>query len=571
MDRSTGPDDLTIPAGRRNLLPSLELTTEAPSGRTPLRVGAGFLHAASSAQSLEVQTLLRQRLRNASLIVWGGTGAFNAARFFRLDFTAQEIWLVMAPAAIYLLLLAVIAAMLWGQRTYTLRQLRWFESVLFGLTVTHFLNETYAGLFAQPGWLVMYAQRHPAEMSILGRQPSVFWMALIIGYGTFVPNTGRRCAAVTSLMALAPLTLVGSVGLLEGQVPTRPLVLILVEMVIWLGIAVAIAIYGSHKITVLREEAMAARKLGQYQLKQQLGAGGMGEVYLAEHVLLKRPCAVKVIRPEQAGDPTTLQRFLREVQVTSTLTHPNTVQVFDYGQAEDGTVYYAMEYLTGLSLDDLVRAHGPLPPGRTIAVLRQLCGALAEAHGIGLIHRDIKPSNVILCSRGGVHDVAKLLDFGLVRMQSTDDLGLTRQGLIFGTPTYMSPEQAVGTNLDARSDIYSLGALAYFLLTGQPPFRRDSVVQVLAAHIDEPVVAPRSCRPDVPEDLEAVVLRCLAKDPGERFPDAACLEQALRACGSAGDWIESDAAAWWAALPARLEFNGSHVADPANAARMATA
>jgi serine/threonine-protein kinase len=459
----------------------------------------------------------------------------------------------MVPAALYLVLVAVIAAVLSGKRTYTMRQLRWFEGVLFGLTVMQFLNETYVGLFTEPFWLSMYAQRHPSEMSILGRQPSIFWMTLIIAYGTFVPNTGRRCAAVTTLMALAPLTLIGSVGMLQGQVPTRSLLLLLVEMVIWLGIGVAIAIYGSHKITVLREEAMAARKLGQYQLQRQLGAGGMGEVYLAEHVLLKRPCAVKVIRPEQAGDATTLQRFLREVQVTSTLTHPNTVQVFDYGQAEDGTVYYAMEYLTGLSLEDLVRVHGPLPPGRTIGVLRQLCGALAEAHGIGLIHRDIKPSNVILCSRGGVHDVAKLLDFGLVRTQAmaAHQVGLTQAGMVFGTPTYMSPEQAVGNDLDARSDIYSLGALAYFLLTGQPPFVRDSIVQVLAAHINEAITPPRTHRPTIPPDLEAVVLRCLAKNPDDRFADVASLEQALGACGAASDWMQSDAAVWWSVVPAQ--------------------
>ena len=355
------------------------------------------------------------------------------------------------------------------------------------------------------------------------------------------------------------LTVVGLAGFIQRAVPTQSLILFLVEMVIWLGTSVAIAIYGSHKITVLREEAMAARQLGQYQLKQRLGEGGMGEVYLAEHVLLKRPCAVKVIRPEQAGDPTMLQRFLREVQVTATLTHPNTVQVFDYGQASDGTVFYAMEYLTGLSLEQLVRLGGPLPAGRTISVLRQVCGALAEAHAIGLIHRDIKPSNVILCNRGGLHDVAKLLDFGLVRMQSTDALGagLTQAGLIFGTPTYMSPEQAAGRNLDARSDIYSLGALAYFLVTGRPPFVHDSVVQVLAAHINEPVAPLRSRGPAVPQDLEAVVLRCLAKNPEERFPNVASLEQALRDCSAAGDWIESAAAAWWITLSNGLESDSS--------------
>jgi serine/threonine-protein kinase len=403
---------------------------------------------------VEIQALLRHRLRILALIAFGGNAFFNAFRFLRLEFTPAVVWLTMVPAAVYLGVFLVLIAALWSARPYTLRQLRWLEGLIFGVTTVYDAWETYTTLFLVQRWLLEYAQRHQSEMSILARQPSTLWMAVIVAYGTFIPNTGRRCAVVTGSIALTPITVVAVAGLLS-EVPTRLLVIFLSDMVLWLGVAVAMAIYGSHKITVLRDEAMAARKLGQYQLKQRLGEGGMGEVYLAEHVLLKRPCAVKVIRPDQAGDPTTLQRFLREVQATATLTHPNTVQVFDYGQASDGTVFYAMEYLTGLSLEELVRVRGPLPPARVIFVLRQLCGALAEAHAIGLIHRDIKPSNVVLCNRGGMYDVAKLLDFGLVRMESTaaSGAGLTQAGLIFGTPTYMSPEQAAGRDLDARSDI----------------------------------------------------------------------------------------------------------------------
>jgi serine/threonine-protein kinase len=233
------------------------------------------------------------------------------------------------------------------------------------------------------------------------------------------------------------------------------------------------------------------------------------------------------------------------------LTHPNTVQVFDYGQASDGTVFYAMEYLTGLSLDELVRRHGRLPPERVIFLLRQLCGALAEAHGVGLIHRDIKPSNVFVCTRGGLQDVAKLLDFGLVRMESTGPLGagLTQAGLIFGTPAYMSPEQASGQRpVDARSDIYSLGALAYFLIASEPPFVRDSVAQTLAAHMDEPVTPLHRLNASVPLDFEEVVMRCLAKDPDDRFADAASVDRALGACRAAGEWTQAEASGWWSAV-----------------------
>jgi eukaryotic-like serine/threonine-protein kinase len=527
-----------------------------PDPAKPVRLEVGVNRPWASLQSLDIQTLLRHRLRILALVALIANTAFNAMRFMRHDLTPHVVWGTLMPAAMYVAALAAMAVVLWRPQIYTLSRLRVLEGLFFGIATVYYLEETYNPLFIGEAWLVVYAQRHPAEMSILARQPSVFWMLLIIVYGTFIPNTGRRCALVTTFMALSPLALVAAAALLHPEIPRRPLFLFLSEMLLWLSVAVAIAIYGSQKITALREEALAARKLGQYELKRRLGQGGMGEVYLAEHVLLRRPCAVKVIRPAQAGDPTTLERFLREVQVTATLTHPNTIQVFDYGQTDDGTVFYVMEYLTGLSLQELVARHGPMPAHRAISVLRQLCGALAEAHAIGLIHRDLKPSNVILCSRGGRYDVAKLLDFGLVRMQATGDLGadLTRQGLIFGTPSYMSPEQATGQkHLDARSDIYSLGAMGHFLVTGEPPFVRNSVVQTLAAHISDPPPPLRSRRAGLPEDLEAIVLRCLAKDPGHRFADVATLDQALEACASNGRWAQSDAAHWWstAGSPAR--------------------
>jgi serine/threonine-protein kinase len=271
-------------------------------------------------------------------------------------------------------------------------------------------------------------------------------------------------------------------------------------------------------------------------------------VYLAEHVLLRRPCAVKLIRPDQAGDPATLQRFEREVQAMATLTHWNTVEIFDYGHADDGTFYYVMEYLPGLSLQELVERSGPVPPARAIHLLRQVCRALREAHGIGLIHRDIKPSNILVCERGGTPDVAKLLDFGLVQQTSLDDQAekLTVVGTIVGSPPFMAPEQAMGTGkLDARGDIYSVGGVAYFLLTGQAPFVRDTALQMLMAHAYEPVIPPGRLRGDLPEDLQAVILRCLEKDPEKRFPDAESLEKALAGCADADGWTEEAARQWW--------------------------
>ena len=504
-----------------------------------------------SAHSLEIRELLRQRLKIIVLVGLLTNAFMNAVRFARLQplFTAAKIWHTWVPAGLNLLVLIGLTVVLWRKRIYNLGQLRWIEAVTFGSATLYFLVDSYFTNFeVSGGYLLRYVDRHPAEMILVSRTTTILWVMLIIGYGTFIPNTGRRCAVVVLAMASSPLVLIAVAGALHAEIPRRLLMLFLTDMVMWMGCAAAIAIYGSHKITMLRQEALAARTLGQYVLKRQLGQGGMGEVYLAEHTLLKRPCAVKVIRPDQSNNPTSLQRFLREVQVTATLTHPNTVQVFDYGQTDDGTVFYAMEYLPGFNLEKLVQECGPMSAPRVIHVLRQLCAALAEAHASGLIHRDIKPSNVILCRRGGLNDVAKLLDFGLARLQSSELAGtsFTQAGLIFGTPAYMSPEQASGKkDLDIRTDVYSLGALAWFLLTGAPPFVREGIVQTLNAHINEPVPCLCGLRPDVPEDLQGIVQRCLAKDPVQRFDDTVSLEKALARCRLAGSWSQAEAAAWW--------------------------
>jgi serine/threonine-protein kinase len=372
------------------------------------------------------------------------------------------------------------------------------------------------------------------------------WFSVMVFYGVLVPDTWRRVLGVVGAMGLASLGAIAAAGLVNPALRAhQPFLLTWTALV--LGLGVAAATFASFQVSALRREASEARRLGQYVLKERLGTGGMGEVYRAEHRLLKRPCAVKLIRPDCADDPELLRRFEREVQVMATLTHPNTVEVYDYGHAEDGTFYYAMEYLPGPNLETLVRRHGPLPPGRVVYLLRQLCGALREAHAAGLIHRDVKPGNVLVCRQGGLHDVAKLLDFGLVRAPASgeDATRLTEKGTVMGTPDYMAPEQARGAEVDGRGDIYALGAVAYFLLTGRPPFVRETAVETMAAHLREPVPPPRGLRPDLPADLEVVVLRCLAKDPAGRYADVDQLEQALAGCACAGTWTEADARAWW--------------------------
>jgi serine/threonine-protein kinase len=273
----------------------------------------------------------------------------------------------------------------------------------------------------------------------------------------------------------------------------------------------------------------------------------MGEVYLAEHQLMKRPCAIKVIRPEKTGDPRVLARFEREVQATAKLSHWNSIDIFDYGRANDGTFYYVMEYLPGMNLSELVRRFGPLPAARAIYLVRQACDALQEAHNLGLIHRDLKPANIFSASRGGLYDVAKLLDFGLAKpLTDVDTAHLTQDGTITGSPLYMSPEQATGDREpDARSDVYSMGTLLYYVLTGRAPFVDERPLKVLIAHAHEQPAPPSQFNPAVPDDLEQVVLRCLHKNPDDRYQTAADLAAALADCDDADKWSHSDAHRWW--------------------------
>src|SRR5262249_21112821 len=330
---------------------------------------------------------------------------------------------------------------------------------------------------------------------------NTFWAFAIVCYGVFIPNTWRRCAAVVAVMVVTPLAITLLAGLGDEAVRQR-LPFLLSFTTLGLLVSAALAVFGTFKISSLQQEAFAARQVGQYRLKRRLGAGGLGEVYLAAHRLLKRPCAVKLIRPERASDPDLLRRFEREVQATAQLSHFNTVEIFDYGHTEDGTFYYVMEYLPGLSLDELVAREGPQPPARVVHFLRQLCGALREAHEAGPVHPGLKPENVIVGKHGGVYGVAKLLDFGLVRsvdVGNREGTKLTKEGLILGTPDFMSPEQANGVAaLDARSDLYSLGAVAYFLLAGQPPFGGQAMLKTLIAHMYQPPAPLADHRPDVP-------------------------------------------------------------------------
>jgi serine/threonine-protein kinase len=546
--------------------PAHTLSPNDPSA-TPLPATADFappgaaagppalaIHLAPSDGSLpnltgEIRDLVYLRLREVALLVTGGWGFVLLLCLSGLDGLLNVARLGAGCVGATGLAVAAFAACwvsLLAGRRFPLGRLRAYEAVYMW------------GSVACAAWLRYAAVGHALDQSppdrfmvlYAGALSGLIWMAVFVIYGIFAPNTWRRllrttAAALAVLVGVEAATWAGRASADPGLFVSH---LLVTGLAVFLG--AGIALYGSFKLGTAREEAAAARRqlreLGRYRLTRRLGAGAMGEVYLAEHTLLRRPCAVKLIRPDAAGGDRQAARFEREVRATAALTHPNTVEIYDYGRAEDGTFYYAMEYLPGLNLDQLVARHGPLPAARAVYLLRQVCGALREAHAAGLIHRDVKPANVIVCNRGGVHDVVKLLDFGLVRAVGPGDGRLTVDGAVAGTPEYMSPEQAEGdAGLDGRSDVYSLGCVAYFLLTGRPPFRKATALQLLFAHAREPVEPPSAVRPGVPADVEQVVLRCLEKDRVQRYRDVGELDRALAACRPGEAWAEAEAADWW--------------------------
>ncbi|MGE0355545.1 MAG: serine/threonine-protein kinase [Burkholderiales bacterium] len=303
----------------------------------------------------------------------------------------------------------------------------------------------------------------------------------------------------------------------------------------------------SSSLWAVRLKLREARRVGPYSLEREIGEGGISHVYLARHSHLKRPVAVKVLKAALASDEM-VTRFEREVQLCSRLSHPNTIEIYDYGRTRDGTFYYAMEYLDGLSLEDLVGREGRLPVARAVHVLRQVCGSLKEAHERGLVHRDVKPHNLMLCRHGGELDVVKVLDFGLVKeLENPHTRDITQFARVLGTPLYMAPERLRNpADADARADIYALGAVAFFLLTGRRLFEsqsdHDLVYQVL--NVAAPSIAISGAA-DAPAALEALVARCLAKDrqarPGSISEVAAVLREVAREC----PWREADSRAWW--------------------------
>jgi serine/threonine protein kinase len=374
-----------------------------------------------------------------------------------------------------------------------------------------------------------------------------------------IPSRPLRTIVVTALVG-APEILVSAfvVPVADGTLAWRPLDspafpwLPATSAMMW-GFVILTCTVLSRVIYGLRVEVREARQLGQYILEKKIGEGGMGEVYRARHGMMRRPSALKLLRGGGSGE-LALRRFEREVQLTARLTHPNTITIFDFGRTHDGVFYYAMELLEGANLQRIVALDGAQPSGRVVRILMMACGALAEAHAIGLIHRDIKPANIMLCKQGGERDVVKLLDFGLVKELEVDrDTALTGATTLTGTPQYMAPESILSPeSVDVRTDIYALGAVAYYLLAGSEVFDGQSVVEVCGQHLHQ-APEPFAARGiTISPELEVVVLSCLEKDPSRRPQTALELRSRLAAC-KVDVWDSTDAQIWWDAHQAELD------------------
>lgn len=428
---------------------------------------------------------------------------------------------------------------LWRSPAIELRSLRRWE-------IAHFvILAAYNGLVRF--WMLAHVDGgspdpRPLAIAFSGAVSLHGPAALILVYGVMVPNTRSRALLGVTFLTALPVVATLMAIVANAALRETGLAPLLFQCLLNLTVPAAIAAFAASRADSLLRRAFEAERraerIGQYTLKRKLGEGGMGEVWLAEHGLLKRPCAVKFIRLDRYADTAAKVRFIREVQAVTRLTHVNTVRVYDYGHSDDGSLYYVMEYLEGPTLEELVTQSGPLPPARVVFLLRQVCGALEEAHAADLVHRDIKPGNIMIANLGGQEDVAKLLDFGLVQDLSTVDTNrLTRTGTVLGTPSYMAPEQAAGESaVDARGDLYALGAVAFFALTGRPPFVETSLGRLLAAQRSSIAPPLQEIRPDVPADLAAIVARCLAKIPDDRFQSARSLAQALSECGCSVSW-----------------------------------
>lgn len=507
--------------------------------------------------SSETESLLRGRLQVGSWMILLGLLAFvirDAISAAEDLATAAGGWSRFGARVLLILFYAGAIALLRSSSRLSLRRLRGLEVAMLWAVALWFAGDRLY-------WIRhAIAEENAADAVFAISFAAMTYFALLSAYGFFAPNTWRRALRMTSLIALTPLGVLVIIVVTDSEaarflLSTSNAASEISSVLLVLGIGVMIATWGAHRIHTLRLEVHEAKRLGQYRLSERIGRGGMGEVWKAEHRLLARPAAIKLIKPEMidAGDPAVAQDFMRsferEAQITASLRSIHTVELYDFGITADSAFYYVMELLDGRDLESLVKQFGPLEPSRVVHLLDQVCDSLAEAHDKGLVHRDIKPANIHICRMGRQSDFIKVLDFGLVKVRSRDGGGRhtgESESVIVGTPLYIAPEMVAGTEVDARADIYSLGCVGYWLLTGRPVFEGKTTAEIVAKHVQDAAVAPtQRVEWEIPAALERVILACLEKDPDARPQSADELARELRATGLADAWSQDRARAWW--------------------------
>ena len=396
----------------------------------------------------------------------------------------------------------------------------------------------------------------PEQINI--HQFGMSWPVLWMFFFTVLVPARPRLVLIALLASAAAVPATYLLALVTVRMPSVSSSNFLLVLVLPYFVTAIAAYVASRTLYRLRIEALQARQLGAYRLDSLIGRGGMGEVWRGTHRLLARPAAIKLIRENSLGsDPTLVSvavaRFEREAQVTASLSSPHTVELYDFGTAQDGTLYYVMELLNGIDLERLVRQDGAQPPERVVPILRQVCTSLVEAHRRGLVHRDIKPANIYLCRLGVEYDFVKVLDFGLVkqvaRIEGDRGLNITQANLIPGTPSFMPPEATRGEELDGRADLYALGCVAYWLLTGRLVFEEPTSIAMLAAHASkQPVPPSKRAEFPIPHSLDQLVLACLEKDPINRIQTSDELMESLAKVELEEPWSRERALRWWEAF-----------------------
>ena len=498
---------------------------------------------ASSGLPLDLLTQSASRLRIVALLyafVYLMAGVLPGLLFAQGRAEMRASPLLWIPGAVAIVAALVVAAVIGSGRVRLPTVMR--IGLVFEIVSSYAI---VAGEFADPRMLDTHS-------GFLGLSWVAVWVVL---FTIVVPTTPHR-AALVALASVSAVPVVLGLMMATG-IASRTLqpVEFFFGLVFPYLLVACMAWVGARVVFHLGTEVKRARELGSYRLEEKLGEGGMGEVWRARHRMLARPAAIKLIRPALADDQRAgvsvlaISRFEREAQAIARLRSPHTIDLFDFGIADDGACYYVMELLEGLDADALVRRGGPIPPERVVHLLRQICHSLSEAQSHGLVHRDIKPANIFLCRYGEDYDFVKVLDFGLVHavrdVADTPEV-TTREDTILGTPAFMSPEQATGEEVDGRADIYATGCVAYWLLTGQLVFTAQSEMGVLVQHAQAPPTPP-SVRVNlpIPRALEDLVLSCLAKNPAHRPQSARELSQRLAELDGANPWTQDRAREWW--------------------------